>query len=274
MYGQKFTVPQFCEALGQIQKLGYQAFQPEVFLKETLCDWVDGGAKTVAAAGRNTSLVPTQFVAHFLWEYFSTPEMITPAAGLEELKKAIQCAKAFDGCQVLTIPALGFKIDWTRYPAMDARWAQDLSKRLADKIAAYLKEISAADMKMAFEILPFSVIGGIRRFLDLCGQIGSPDLGLNLDVGHAWACREIVPLLPFELKGRIFGTHLGDNLSTDNVKMAPGKGSIEWKPFLTNLRAAGYHGSLDIEIGCKPELVLEEYQYGLHFLQSLTGDKL
>lgn len=64
----------------------------------------------------------------------------------------------------------------------------------------------------------------------LCDEIGSPALGLNLDTGHAWACRELAPALPFELGGRIFGLHLGDNLSTENVKWPPGKGSIPWKP--------------------------------------------
>ena len=272
LYGQKFTVLEFCEALQQIKKLGYKAFQPEIFLKEKLGEWLGDGAKTVSVAAQNTGLKPTQFVAHFMWEFFATPEMITPQAGLDELKQAVQCAKEFEGCSVLTIPALPLKIEWNKYPAMDSAWAAELQKRLADKLNAYVKTVADAGLSLAFEILPFSVIGGIRRFLDLCEQIGSPKLGINYDVGHAWACREIVPLLPFELKGRIFGTHLGDNKSTDNVKMAPGKGSIEWKPLLQNLKAAGYQGGFDIEIGCKPEQVLDEYKDGLNYLTSIAGE--
>jgi sugar phosphate isomerase/epimerase len=272
LYGQKFTVPDFCKALPQIKKLGYSAFQPEIFLREKIDEWVSDGAKTVASAAHNAGLKPTQFVAHFMWEYFSTPEMITPQAGLDELKQAVQCVKEFNGCSVLTIPALPLKIEWNKYPAMDSAWAADLQKRLADKLNAYVTIVADAGLLLAFEILPFSVIGGIRRFLDICERIGSPKLGINYDAGHAWACREIVPLLPFELKGRIFGTHLGDNKSTDNVKMAPGKGSIEWKPLLQNLKAAGYQGSFDIEIGCKTEEVLNEYKDGLDYLTTIAGE--
>ena len=103
---------------------------------------------------------------------------------------------------------------------------------MTEKIRRYLEVVSGAGLKLAFEIAPFSVIGGIRRFLDICDQIGSPDLGLNFDTGHAWACRELVPLLPFELQGRIFGTHLGDNRSTENVKMPLGQGTVPWAPLL------------------------------------------
>ena len=75
------------------------------------------------------------------------------------------------------------------------------------------------------------------------------------------------PLLPFELQGRIFGTHLGDNMSTENIKLAPGKGTIPWKPLLANLAGSGYDGSWDIEIGCRPDQVIGEYGFGLNHLQ-------
>jgi hypothetical protein len=95
------------------------------------------------------------------------------------------------------------------------------------------------------------------------------DLGLNFDTGHAWACREMVPLLPFELAGRFFGTHLGDNRGTDNVKMPLGQGTIPWGPLLWNLRSADYQGSLDIEIGCPAGEVEQHYSQGLALLRSL-----
>jgi sugar phosphate isomerase/epimerase len=61
-------------------------------------------------------------------------------------------------------------------------------------------------------------------------QETAADLGLNIDTGHAWVCQELVPLLPFELQERVFGTHLGDNRSADNVKMLLGQGTIPWAP--------------------------------------------
>jgi sugar phosphate isomerase/epimerase len=74
------------------------------------------------------------------------------------------------------------------------------------------------------------------------------------------------------LHGRIFGVHLKDNNSDANLPLAPGKGTIPWVPLLRGLRAAGYSGSWDIEIGCAPERVEAEYKDGLAFLKSLRID--
>jgi len=49
--------------------------------------------------------------------------------------------------------------------------------------------------------------------------------------------------------------------------MAPGKGTIPWKPLLANLPVAGYGGSWDIEIACKPDQVISEYSFGLDFVR-------
>ncbi|MGA2362583.1 MAG: sugar phosphate isomerase/epimerase family protein [Candidatus Aminicenantales bacterium] len=268
LYGPDFSVPSFCAALPHVRALGFSAFQPEIARKETLPDWMDGGAREVAQAAREAGLTPTQFVAHYMEEFFSTPEMIASRAGLEELRQAVECAKVFEGCATLTVPMLPIKVDWGRYSGMDEAWFGDLMKRRTEKIHNCLKVVAGAGMFLALEILPFSIIGGVRRFIELCDEVGSDHLGINFDTGNARASGEILPLLPFELRGRIYGTHLGDNNGNENGKLSPGKGSIEWKPLLKNLRAAGYTGSLDIEIGCPPERVFDEYRNGLKYLLS------
>ncbi|NTV72563.1 MAG: fused MFS/spermidine synthase, partial [Azonexaceae bacterium] len=141
----------------------------------------------------------------------------------------------FPECRVLTIPALQFAVDWDMPWTITAKGWQDVHRRLSEKVKRYVEVVEGAGLRLAFEILPFSVFGGISRFLAISKEIGSPALGLNFDTGHGWACRELLPSLPFELEGRIFGLHLGDNLSTENVKMAPGKGTIPWKPLLKSL---------------------------------------
>ena len=183
------------------------------------------------------------------------------------MNQVLDIMQNFSKCRVLTIPASTFKVNWDSLEPTDFRWWPEMHQRLLEKIGGYVEVVTQAGMKLAFEILPFSVFGGTARFLALCNEIGSPALGLNFDTGHAWACRELLPVLPFELKGRIFGTHLGDNMSTDNIKLAPGKGTIPWKPLLANSVGTGYEGSWDIEIGCRPDQVIEEYGFGLHYLQ-------
>jgi sugar phosphate isomerase/epimerase len=268
LYGTGFTVADFCDALPKIKRLGFSAFQPEVYVATAIGEWLQGVSR-VGRAAADLGLVPTQLVAHFLLEAFATPERLDPEVGLDDLKRVVEIARALPPCRVVTVPAAQFQMAWevAATGSVDP-WAE-IHDRVVEKIRRYLEVVSGAGLRLAFEIAPFSVIGGIRRFLNICEQIGSPDLGLNLDTGHAWACRELVPLLPFELQGRIFGTHLGDNRSTENVKMPLGQGTVPWAPLLRNLRAAGYRGSLDIEVVCPADEVEQRYRESLQYLRSL-----
>jgi sugar phosphate isomerase/epimerase len=268
LYGTGFSLQDYCAALPRIQRLGFSAYQPEIYHTAAIPEWARD-ARQVDATAAGLGLQATQFVAHFMLEWFARPERLGPTQGLDDLKRVAEIVRAFPGCRVLTLPAGPFQVEWNSPAAGHAAAWRDVQERLTEKIRRYLEVVTDADLRLAFEIMPFSAIGGIRRFLDLCEAIGSPDLGLNLDSGHAWACRELVPALPFELAGRILGTHLGDNQSTENVKLPPGRGTIPWAPLLWNLRAAGYTGSLDIEIGCPAAEVEGQYRAGLEFLQSL-----
>jgi sugar phosphate isomerase/epimerase len=266
LYGPGFSVGNFREGLKLVRELGFSGYQPEILVGTALPEWVRD-ARRVHRAASDLDLVPTQFVAHFMLEEFSNPEKLNPKSGIDELNQVLDIMQAFPPCRVLTIPASAFSVNWDLPEATDFHWWQEVHRRLIEKIGRYVEVVAEAGMNLAFEILPFSILGGVGRFMALCNEIGSPALGLNFDTGHAWACRELLPLLPFELKGRIFGTHLGDNMGTENIKLAPGKGTIPWKPLLANLASSGYHGSLDIEIGCAPDRVPGEYRFGLSHLQ-------
>jgi sugar phosphate isomerase/epimerase len=268
-YGCDFSLENYCEALPRIRRLGFDAFQPEIYTAAAVSEWMQGGCRAQRIA-TDLGLTPTQLVAHFMLDWFASPERLGPDQGLDDLKRVIDVAQAFPACRVLTVPAGQFQVEWGDPTATSGAAWREVQRRLIEKIRRYLEVVSGAGLRLAFEIMPFSVLGGIRRFLGLCDQIGSPDLGLNFDTGHAWACREMVPMLPFELQGRIFGTHLGDNRSTENVKMPLGEGTVPWVPLLRNLRAAGYQGSLDIEIGCPAGEVEPCYRRGLEHLQALV----
>jgi len=270
LYGKQFSVKDFCQALEVVKELGFSGFQPEIFTKEALPDWFNSGSKTIGNKAGELDLHATQFVAHFMMDDFSTPEEVNSDSGLEDLKKVIEIAKHFDNCRIITIPVGPFRIQWDQIQVMKPGWFLDVKKRFVEKINKFLELIKRSDLIFALEILPFSIIGGIEGFLAICNELNSPDMGINLDTGHAWACREIVPLLPFRLKGRIFGLHLCDNFGTENLSLAPGKGSIEWKPFMKNLISSGYNGSLDIEIGCETDNVKSEYLASLKYIRSLV----
>jgi sugar phosphate isomerase/epimerase len=264
LYGNDFSVDDFCGTLPRIARLGFSAYQPAVFHATALPEWVRD-AHRVQRAAETVGLAPSQFVAHFMLEWFANPERLHPSGGLDELRTVVEIVQAFPSCRVLTVPVGQFQPDWN---AAGEAWRKQRGS-LAEKVSRYLEVVSGAGLKLAFELMPFSVIGGIRRFVDLCHEIGSPHLGLNFETGHAWACREMVPLLPFELEARIFGTHLGENRSTNNVKMPLGHGTVPWGPLLQNLQAVGSQDSLEIEIGCAADQVERLYRQSLEYLRSL-----
>ncbi len=270
LLGKQFSVEDFCQALELVKELDFSGFQPEIFTKEALPDWINSGSKTVSRKAGDLGLQATQFVAHFMMEDFSTPERIDFDSGRDDLKQVIEIAKHFYNCRVVTIPIGPLSIQWDRIQPVNASWLRDMKKRFLEKVGRFLDLTKDSGLLLALEVLPGSVVGGIDGFLALCDELDSCDLGINLDTGHAWACREIVPLLPLKLHDRIFGLHLCDNFGSENLSLSPGKGSIEWKPFLTNLLNSGYRGSLDIEIGCEAENVRSEYAAGLEYIDSLV----
>lgn len=265
-----FTPADYVASLPVIRELGFQTYQPEVYFAAALPAWSNGGARAVQAEAARSGLQASQFVAHFLMESFaSAPRLAALAADVELFKQTAALAQGFPGCAVITVALGAFQI--AHADAARPEYYQDQQRRLADKINAYLTVARAAGLKLALEILPFSLLGNAHGFLRLADALGSPaDLGVNLDTGHAWAGRELMELLPWKLQGRIFGTHLKDNASDQNRALPPGQGTIPWVPFLRALRASGYTGSLDLEIACPADRVTADYTTGLAHLRSLN----
>jgi len=274
MYGTRFSVDQFCDAMKVIKELGYDGYQPEVFHKEELMNWKNGGAGKVNNTAAELGLIPTQFVAHFLMESFSSPEKLISDYGIQQLKLVLEIVKEFPACKTVVIPVGPFSLNQEETKKMDAGFYGKMKKRLTEKMQIYLELVNNANFKFALEILPNSIVEGNDGFLKLCEELNSPMFGLSLDTGHAWACRELVPLLPLKLKGKIFGLHICDNNSDVNKSLAPGRGTIDWKLFMHNLNLAGYKGSLDIEIVCPPEEIKTEYAFGKKYLQEIIETKI
>ncbi len=259
-----YSADEFRSSLHAVRALGFAAFQPEIYKREKVAEWLSGGGVQIIGLAKELDLHVSQFVAHFLMHGFSSRARLADHSDLEVLQPVAEVAARFPGCGVLTIPVARFELDGT--PVSHA----ELWERMRDKVAACLAISRAAGLRLALEILPYSLLTNADGFLRLAAEIGSPDLGVNLDTGHAWSQREVMGLLPSKLHGRVFGVHLKDNNSDVNLPLAPGKGTIPWAPLLRGLRAAGYAGSWDIEIGCAPECVEAEYLEGFKFLRALN----
>lgn len=75
-----------------------------------------------------------------------------------------------------------------------------------------------------------------------------PGLGLHVDIGHCnlWGRRPADLIRLFA--GRIRHVHLHDNDGRADLHLPPGTGKIEWPPVIAALRAAGYDGTVTLEV--------------------------
>ena len=90
-------------------------------------------------------LTPTQFVARFMLEWFTSPERLGPDKGLDDLKRVIEVVQAFPACRVLTVPAGQFQVEWGSPAATSQAGWREMQQRLIGKIRRYLGSCPAPD---------------------------------------------------------------------------------------------------------------------------------
>jgi len=266
-YTDRFTPADVSEGLIEIAELGFQQFQLEVFHAETLADWINSGSLQVRQRSGDLGLRPSQFVAHFMLNAFSNTASVMSDAAFTEIDSVLEIVERFEDCSTVTIP----------FGAFDAQQIirhddyRALYNRCVEKIGRLLERVEESGRRLALEIMPSAVIGGIDGFMRLCEQLGKDSLGLNFDTGHAWAAKENINMIPAKLNGQILGTHICDNFGHENLSLRPGAGSIDWSEIISGLRASGYNGSFDIEIICTPEAVRQEYSQSRAFIEALLS---
>lgn len=266
-FGDRFTPTDVARGLAEIAALGFRGFQPEVFHRDLLDLWLNGGARLVQERSGDLDLVPTQFVAHFLMKAFESPESLASERVVEDIISILEIVAVFDACRIITVPLGPFKPAHALRPDDgQAHW-----NRMADLLGSLLEPVRQSGHKLALEILPSSLIGGMDGFLRLHEQLGSGDLGLNFDTGHAWASGEDLYKVPGRLGHRILGTHLCDHFKHENLSLRPGAGSIDWPRLIQAFKTADYNGSYDLEIICEPKHTQREYREGRLFIDAVLN---
>jgi sugar phosphate isomerase/epimerase len=264
-YGDRFTPGDVAASLPDILAMGFSSFQLEVFHPDTLSCWTERGSALVAKAAERHNIFPSQFAGHFLLHGFGSPKELKSEFGIEEIKSCLEILKPFSACSVITVVIPPFSLFGTA-AAKDTY--QQLWNRFAEKLRIMLDIAENGGKRLALEILPGSLAGGLQGLLRLIETLGSPYFGYNFDTGHAWASHEAIELIPGMFADRIFGTHLKDNDQTRNLALVPGEGTIPWDALLNNLIHAGYKGSFDLEIKCESGEVQSEYARGLEYIGS------
>lgn len=264
-YSNRFGPADIVEGLDRIKALGFDAYQPEIYHEDSLDQWDAAAIRSIVSRQNQLGLRPTQFVVHFMMELFSRPEgILDTESGVESFKACLDIAQSFEGISCVTLPVPEIHLG----PSTDHG---GLWKAFADKIGRFLDLLPAGGTRLGLEIMPRAILCGTEGFRRLKSELGDRRLAYNFDVGHAWACKERLELIPWRLGSSIAGTHLGDNHGNENLKLTPGRGSIDFAGVLGALADSSYTGSLDAEIMCGAAEVETEYAAGLAWLRKSTG---
>lgn len=266
-FSNRFSPDDVAAGLEDLPALGFTGFQLEVFHRESLEAWARMGAAAIRQKSSGLGLKAHQFVAHFMLENFADRQGLISNVAIEQMKTVIDIVDRFDECRVITVPMPAFQAE----PVLTAEAYQRAFDHCVEKVGRLLALVEDAGRRLALEILPSALIGGIDGFMHLCNRLGTDSLGLNFDTGHAWACKENLDLIPAKLGPRILGTHLCDNCGHENLSLRPGAGSIDWPRLIAALKACGYNGPWDIEIICQPEDAEIEYGSGRKFIENLLN---
>ncbi|HEX7362762.1 MAG TPA: sugar phosphate isomerase/epimerase family protein [Bryobacteraceae bacterium] len=134
----------------------------------------------------------------------------------------------------------------------------------------------ALGLEIAVEIEPFhlSIVNNIEKMDAFLEDVARPEVKANIDVSHL-ALAHDAPGRIAALRGRIAHTHLSDCNGKTHGDLPPGRGVVDFPPYLRALSAAGFNGTVSIELEYSPEpdkiadWVREAYQSTSSMMQAL-----
>jgi len=132
-------------------------------------------------------------------------------------------------------------------PVEQWRLAVNNCRRLGD----YAAELG---LEIALELEPFalSLLNGVdsmARFLD---DVAHPAVRANIDVSHLCLAK-VAPEELRRLKGRAIHVHISDCDGKVHGDLPPGRGVVEFAPYLREIAALGIDGAMSIELEYSPE---------------------
>jgi sugar phosphate isomerase/epimerase len=96
---------------------------------------------------------------------------------------------------------------------------------------------------------PGLLIDTFEQYLEFAGRIGSPWLGLNFDVGHAFCVGQDPPQWIAPMAPHTKHYHLDDIAATrKHAHLVPGRGVIDFPAVLRKIAKSGYRGWLTVEL--------------------------
>jgi D-psicose/D-tagatose/L-ribulose 3-epimerase len=132
-------------------------------------------------------------------------------------------------------------------PAEQWRWAVDVSRELGDYAAE-------RGLEIALELEPFhlSLLNNMDRMAQFLDDTKHPAVKANIDISHM-----VLSNTPAEalraLKGRAAHVHISDCDGKVHGDLPPGRGVVDFVPYLREIKALDFPGAISLELEYSPE---------------------
>jgi sugar phosphate isomerase/epimerase len=94
------------------------------------------------------------------------------------------------------------------------------------------------------------LLGNAKDTLKMIDEVGEPNLGVTLDIGHSVVCKEDVPkVIKMLAKEKVLRhIHIEDIKDTVHFHLIPGEGDIDFKSIFKTLKEVNYQGCVSVEL--------------------------
>jgi sugar phosphate isomerase/epimerase len=109
-------------------------------------------------------------------------------------------------------------------------------------------------LEIALELEPFklSLVNNVESMLRFLDDVNHPAVRANIDVSHLQLSRTAPEELR-RLKGRATHVHLSDCDGKVHGDLPPGRGVVDFVPYLKEIKALGIDGAVSIELEYSPQ---------------------
>lgn len=150
------------------------------------------------------------------------------------------------------------------------RWeARNISICPVDSSDEAIRSVLDSPVRVGIEYEPGLTFGDAASVRAAIDRIGHPNLGANLDLGHAVVAGESIAETARLLRGRIWNVHIEDIRGRVHEHLIPGLGDIDFVAAAAALREVGYDGFLTLELYPYKANPGEAGRRGIEHLRSL-----
>ncbi len=131
---------------------------------------------------------------------------------------------------------------------------QDQWKWAVEHVRELAEYAGRLGLEIAIELEPFhlSLINNIERMTRFLADVNHPAAKANVDISHLVLAKDKAAEIS-RLEGRIAHVHLSDCDGKKHGDLPPGRGVVDFPPYLKALAAAGFRGAISIELEYSPE---------------------